>query len=340
MLAACAALTAVVDPFFHYHAPLKGFPYVVDNQLTQNPGMAQHMSYDSCIIGSSMTVNFHTTDFAELLGLNTVKLSYSGAYPKDDDNILKIVFDESTKARQEQAVKAVIMPVDPSTYTAGTEVTKYPLPEYLYDHNPLNDAPYLWNRDVLLQYVLRPMINRKPTDLSTVYASWWTPDYYNEQWVLHGYEPPEKVEEEMPAETLIPGTKDNLEANILPWIESHPETTFYLFYPPYSILYWNDAVTENRLEATLRQDAYLAERFLAYDNVRLFYFQDIPETVTDLNNYADYTHYKPEINRWMVEQFASGGGEVHSMQEMQTHLNHMRSIVEETDLEAILARKN
>ena len=63
---AVAALVVYVDPFFHYHKPLEGFPYLVDNQLSQNPGMAQNMEYDSVILGSSMTVNFQTTWFKEL----------------------------------------------------------------------------------------------------------------------------------------------------------------------------------------------------------------------------------------------------------------------------------
>ena len=66
-LFAISAMVVYVDPFFHYHEPIEGFPYIVDNQLSQNPGMARHMTYDSCIIGSSMTVNFHTDDFKELM---------------------------------------------------------------------------------------------------------------------------------------------------------------------------------------------------------------------------------------------------------------------------------
>lgn len=52
LLLAAAALVIYVDPFFHYHRPLKGFPYLIDNQLSQNPGMAQNMEYDSVILGS------------------------------------------------------------------------------------------------------------------------------------------------------------------------------------------------------------------------------------------------------------------------------------------------
>ena len=61
--ATTAALVIYVDPFFQYHAPLGWFPYLVDNQLSQNPGMAKHMEYDSVILGSSMTVNFNTVWF-------------------------------------------------------------------------------------------------------------------------------------------------------------------------------------------------------------------------------------------------------------------------------------
>ena len=37
LLLLSAALVVWVDPFFQYHAPLEGFPYLVDNQLSQNP---------------------------------------------------------------------------------------------------------------------------------------------------------------------------------------------------------------------------------------------------------------------------------------------------------------
>ena len=180
----CTAAVVYVDPFFHYHAPLPGFPYIVDNQLSQNPGMAKNMSYNACIIGSSMTVNFDTDDFTELLGYDTLKLSYSGAYPKDDYNILSIVFDERTRARKEHPMEAVFFAMDIPTMTADTEQTKYPLPEYLYDDNIFNDVNYCLNKDVLLQYIMRPLIQGKGSDLSEIYFSWWTPDYYNINWVM------------------------------------------------------------------------------------------------------------------------------------------------------------
>ena len=232
-----AALVVWVDPFFQYHAPLADFPYLVDNQLTQNPGMAKHMEYDSVILGSSMTVNFNTNWFEELMGLKAVKLSYSGAYPKDQANIMDIIFDSGHE------VKSVFLGVDVTTYTGGVEETKYPLPAYLYDDNYLNDIQYVLNKDVLLNYVLRPLADPDQTDLATVYQSWWTDEYYNIQWVMHNYEPPVKVEEETEPDAFLESTDQNLRVNLCAYIEQNPETTFYIFFPPYSILFWYDCCT-------------------------------------------------------------------------------------------------
>ena len=331
-------IVVYVDPFFHYHRPLEGFPYVVDNQLSQNPGMARNMNYNSCIIGSSMTVNFDTDDFKELMGLDTLKLSYSGAYPKDDSNILSIVFDEESLARKNSPVDAVFFAMDIPVMAADKETVKYERPEYLYDNNIFNDVKYVLNKDVIMQYIFRPIVQKKGTDLSEVYFSWWTPDYYNIQWVMHTYEEPDKALEEVPADAMIAQSGVNLDVNILPFVEEHPETEFYFFFPPYSILYWHNVMQDNSLNATMAQYRYVADRLLQYDNVHLFYFQNMEE-VTDLNNYADYSHYKPEINRYMVECFANGEHEITSLEEMDLELTKMRGIIDEFDFDELFSQE-
>lgn len=334
-----AVLIIFVDPFFHYHKPLKGFPYQVDNQLSQNPGMARHMDYDSVILGSSMTVNFNTDWFAELMDLNTIKLSYSGAYPKDQSNIMKIIFDSGHE------VKKVFLGIDVITYMGDVNETKYPIPEYLYDDSYFNDIQYVLNKDVLLNYVLRPIADPDPTDLSTVYASWWTEEYYNEQWVLHNYTDPEQAEEEVPAGEYLPGTEKNLTVNICPYIEENPDTRFVVFFPPYSILFWNDVLKGNHLEATMEEYRYIAERLNRYENVEVYFFPDREDIVLDLNHYADYSHYHPDYNRFMTECFAGGEAGLVAKEgsgkgkPLEEYLSHMREIVENFDFEALLARK-
>lgn len=328
-----AALVIFVDPFFQYHAPLKNFPYLVDNQLSQNPGMAKHMEYDSVILGSSMTVNFDTRWFAQTMGLETIKLCYSGAYPKDQANIMDLIFDGGRQ------VDAVFLGVDVMTYTGGVNETKYPIPTYLYDDNLLNDVQYLYNKDVVLNYILRPLADPDKTDLATVYQSWWTDEYYNIQWVMHNYEPPAVVERETPGDAYLESTEANLRANLCPYIEQNPGTMFYIFFPPYSILYWNDVIRENHLDATMMEYAHIADTLLTYDNVRVFFFPDQEWIVTDLNNYADYTHYHRDINRYMTECFADGTCEIKSAEEMNGALRRMRAVIDDFDFEELFSKE-
>jgi hypothetical protein len=332
-LAAEAAVVVWIDPFFQYHAPLEDFPYLVDNQLSQNPGMAKHLTYDSVILGSSMTVNFNTDWFEEQLGLDAVKLNYSGAYPKDQSNIMERIFSSDNQ------VKAVFLGVDVMTYTGGVDETKYPIPEYLYDDSVWNDAQYLWNKDVFLNYILRPIADPDKTDLSTVYQSWWTDEYYNIQWVMHNYVQPDEIAEETPKDAYIDSVRLNLETNICPYIEENPDTDFYIFFPPYSILYWNDVMRENHLEATMEEYRYIADTMLAYDNVRVFYFPNQEWIVTDLDNYADYSHYHRDINYYMTQCFADGTCEVTTPQEMEEALARMRQVIDGFDFEELFSKE-
>ena len=343
ILVICAGMVFYVDPFFHYHAPIEGFPYVVDNQLTQNPGMARHMEYDSVILGSSMTVNFETDWFKELYGLNTLKLSYSSAYPKDISNILEKIYSPYDDGRAKD-IREVYLGLDIITYSGDTDETKYPLPGYLYDSNPLNDINYLLNKDVLLQYVLRPMADPEPTNLSHVYASWWTDEYYNEEWVLRGHDAPSINPVPMDEHAFDPGIAKNLEVNIIPYIKAHPETHFHIFFPPYSILFWNDVMLDNRLEATFNAYRCVCDMLLQYDNVRMYFFPAESDIVTDLNNYADYTHYKPEINYYMTTCFDEEmpkdliSKDPYDRTGINTYLDRVRDMLDEYDFETLNAK--
>lgn len=329
-LAAAAALVIFIDPFFQYHAPLSFFPYKVDNQLAQNPGMARHMEYDSVLLGSSMTASFDTDWFEQELGLNTVKLSYNGAYPKDEANIMEIIFD----ARKD-SVSTVFMAIDQAAFSADTQETKFPIPEYLYDKNPFNNVQYLFNKDVLLNYIFKPLADpTERTQWNQLYKPWWTDEYYTKANVLMYYEPEPEAEKPMPADSFLEGVKANLDANICPFIEAHPETEFVLWYPPYSILYWNDVMRAQRLDAVMEELSCMTQKLLAYDNVRVFCFQDQREIVCNLNNYADYTHYHADVCRYIVQCFADGSCEL-TEDNYEEVLGGLAKLAETYDYEAI-----
>ena len=329
LLCAVAFCVYAVDPFFVYHAPLDGFPYVIDNQSAQNPGMARHMEYDAFLTGSSMTFNFDMDDFERELGLNTLKLSYAGAYPHDEALIMDVVFERDD-------VQAAFLSVEIPTLTGDVSETKYPVPWYLRDKNPFNDAPYLLSKDVFLQYIMKPLVHPEKTPLNMVYADTWrTDDWYGTGKVMEGFVLSGKAKQETDAQSLITLCEKNLEENFLPYIRENPETTFYLFYPPYSMLYWYNLEREKRMEATLAMVRYTAERFLEYDNVRLFCFSDDTAYITNLDNYGDYSHHKPAYNSHMVSCFANGSGEWKTMEDADVSLDRLRTMVHTYDFDTL-----
>lgn len=324
-----AAAVIVVDPFFHYHEPLECFPYQIDNQLSQNPGMAKHMEYDSVLLGSSMTVNFETDWFREEMGLNTLKLSYNGAYPRDVSNIMAKV-----DARDGE-LKRVFWGIDLASYTGGTEETKYPIPAHLYNDNLADDVNYWYNKHVLLDYILKPAIEREPTDLSGVYASEEAlQGCYDREYVLAHYTVPEKNDAWFPEDMFIEGLDANLEANILPLIESHPDTQFTIFFPPYSILYWYEYVQNNQMDAVMYEYRYFMEKLLAYENVELFFFPGKEEVVCNLDLYADAGHYNQSINRYMTECFVDGTHRI-TADNYEEELQRMKSMIDTYDYDAL-----
>lgn len=296
-LLAAALLVVLADPFFQYHKPLAGLFYQVDNKLNQNPGMARHFDYDSVIVGSSMTINFDTELFRQKMGLDTIKLSYDGAYPKDVDTIMKIV-EES-----DRSLSAVFLDIDIYTYKNAPGLTAYEIPAYLYDQNPLNDIPYLLNKEVILQYIIRPQVERESTPINEIYWT-WPVMYYGKEFVAQTYHAPTEFLPSIAADSYSQNISDNLDNCIIPHIESMPDTEFYVFFPPYSILYWYDRYADGTLSAELSGIGQIVETLSAYPNVKLFYFQDQFDYIKDLAHYTDYTHYNHDMNDFITECFA------------------------------------
>ncbi len=333
LILAGAAVIAV-DPFFHYHAPIKGFPYVVDDQVDMNPGLARHMDYDSVLLGSSMTVAFDTDRFMQDMGLKTQKLSYNGAYPKDQANILDIIFDAKSR-KGSTPLKRVFLCIDELNYSADTEMTKFPVTDYLYDENPFNDVKYIWNKDVILDYVIKPVIDRTDaSEWNRIYKPWWQPQHYNLANVRLYYEPAPEAPDKTPVEEYIKGIDANLDKNILPYIEQHPDVTFTIFYPPYSILYWYDAKRRDQTEKIVAKYRHMTSRLLEYDNVEVYFFQNDEDVITDFNNYADHTHFSPEICDYMTDCMSRGDRRV-TKDNLEEELGKLFILAEEYDYESI-----
>lgn len=306
----------LVDPYYHYHKPYFGFPIILDDAVYQTAGAAKHLEYDSAIIGTSMTENMHTSWFDEELGWNTMKLSYSGARTND----LQAIFAQVEQ--KEGELKHVVMDINTYQLTEESWTSYVERPHYLYDNSLLNDYQYLYNHDILVLSVQRSIAWMKGVEdnIDSAYT-WEDPELFRKEIVLNvAKETREKLIGDRPIDEnlyVVSGTttedlerklqvcQDNLD-NILPFIETHPETEFWVMIPPYSMLYWEELVLQGTLEDMLAIYTYAIEHLLSYDNVKIFYFQNEPEIITNLDNYRDSAHHSPEYNRYMFECMRDG----------------------------------
>ena len=64
---------------------------------------------------------------------------------------------------------------------------------------------------------------------------------------------------------------------------------------------------------------------------------DNEEIITDINNYADEIHYKPEFNSWMVQCFYDGTEEIFEG-DIEKDMEHLKSVVTGYDYETLFSR--
>ena len=91
-------------------------------------------------------------------------------------------------------------------------------------------------------------------------------------------------------------------------IRAHPDVTFDIYLPPYSILQWI-ALRETSSETLKSVDAfsaYFCKRLMDFPNVRLFDFRSVSEVTHDLNNYSDVIHHSPAIDLKVLDWLARG----------------------------------
>lgn len=324
LLAAYALCVLYIDPFCQYHLPVNGLSpdFNRKTQTYLNAGYAKNADYDAVVLGSSVAENFYASQFSRRFGCKAIKLPSASAYSKDYAEILNVVF-------REHDVKYVFYSLDGFAYWNEPDAAKHELPLYLYDNNPLNDVEYLLNIQ-MIRYMDQMLANRRNNQnvaLDDAY-NWHSGHTFSEKNTLEKYTREDLASTEKSPEYYMEKTMANM-ANMVPFIEAHPETTFYVFFPPYSILWWDSHIRSRSLDGVFNSWEYLMEEYLRYDNVRLFFFQNIPE-IQDLNNYRESMHFSEELNAMMVDAMAAGAYEVRP-ETISKVLADMRKTVEAFD---------
>ncbi|MCI9095969.1 MAG: SGNH/GDSL hydrolase family protein [Lachnospiraceae bacterium] len=324
LLLACVLAVVVFDPFFQYHKPLKGLKAVLTDKEYQCVGSLKTFDYDSVIAGSSVSENYNNGWFDQGFGCKSIKAIRSYGATADLCYLLDIAFEH-------QDLKYVFYNLDPSALEADPETT-YELtgcPMYLYDDNYVNDVRYWLNKGVLMEKIPYLIANSLMGDYdennSYNWAQW---KEFNSDMILGLYIRKPSVSEMKPRDYYEDLLRKNLDM-LTDRITAHPETEFYIFVPPYSMLWWDNIYREGDTEAYLYNMEQAMKTLLAYENVKMFYFQNDREIITDLENYMDILHFSPEINRYICDSLIAGKRQVNS-ENYAEEIRSMRDLAYET----------
>lgn len=325
LLFAAAAVVAVMDPFYHYHAPLGGMKAVVSKAEYQCIGTVRNFAYDSVVFGSSVAENYNNRWFDEAFGGKTIKAIKSGAATAD----LVYYMNEAFASRE---LVNVYYCLDIAALFADADKI-FPdasLPLYLYNHDPFDDVHYLWNKTVLFEHIPYELAAGLDAgfDEGASY-NWAQYKTFSAEGTLSHYDRPGTVSAMKKADGSAETIDGNL-ALISDVVRAHPETQFRFIFSPYSMLWWDEAYRDGESDGYLYAVRRAAEALLAFENVEIYYFQNDAEIITNLDNYMDTIHFSEEINHEIVRRMQAGECRL-TMENLDGTLAEMERLVGEIE---------
>lgn len=303
---AIIAIAWIVDPYFHYHKPFSFLSYRLYNERYINDGISRNFEYDTIITGTSMAQNFKTSEADKILGVKSVKETFSGAgFRELSQNLDRAL-------RRNDNLKTVIWSIDFNALIRDKDFDAYvDYPEYIYDDNLLNDVRYIFNKTMWYEGIIPNLVMTIKGQESTTFDEYsvWDKELGYER-VMASYA---RWEERGP---MIPGLTDdekkmvaeNIRQNLVELVKKYPNTVFYLYYTPYSICWWDFMNQEGMMMMQFDAEDIATELLLQCPNVKLYNFSNQYDVIADLDNYRDREHYGAHINSLILEWLADGEG--------------------------------
>lgn len=300
-----ALFTYLMDPFYQYHEPYFGLQAVLNDRDNQVAGSIRTLPYDSILLGSSVVENCDSSFLDAAYGCHTLKIVKGSGSTADLLYYLR-------QAHERQELHYVFWGMDIAALCAPTEVTLYgdDIPRYLHTETVLDDFPYLFNKDILFMKI-PTMVAYSYLDINTGGNAYdWSrwKDFYAEKAML-AYTKPDEVLPSSLSEEQKQLVSENI-AMVVEEIKSHPETQYTLFFPPYSLLWWDFGYTNGLADTYFYTLEHALPALLSCENATVYYFQAERDIVCNLDNYMDTLHYSPQINQYMLDCMVSGTHQV------------------------------
>lgn len=294
-------IIVIIDPFFHYHKPLKSMGYRIDLQRYQNDGILRNFDYDAVIIGTSTAENFKTSEMDMLFNSKTVKVPYSGAGLKEIHDALQRAIKSNSD------LKIIVWGLNYHQIFQEKNYMPYKeYPTYLYDDNLVNDVKYIFNASVFqrsIKDVVFYTIQGNDTTNFDDYSNWNSVFKFGKEEVL-------KWKVESPVAKGQRPNLENIEYNILSLVISNPNIEFYFFWSPYSIATFNACNREKTLDDFFIAEKEAFQMILPYSNVHFFSLFDDFDIITNFNNFKDTGHCHEDINSYILKCMQKGNHQV------------------------------
>ncbi|MCR4568048.1 MAG: hypothetical protein K5769_08345 [Pseudobutyrivibrio sp.] len=322
-----SSVIIVIDPYFHYHGPLEGYYYNLDNERSQNDGIIRHFDYTGMIIGTSMAENFKTSEADELFGGKFIKVPFAGGtYREQNENIENAI-------KYNSKLKTVIRPLDYAYIIDDANRLRDDLgsyPDYLYDNNPFNDVNYIFNKEILFDICL-PMIKAKssgvPGGMTSFddYSNWMDDTKFGAKAVLQDRREFKAPEMNQPfVDEIKEQVKTNITKNVVNLAKANPDVQFYYYITPYSVAWWGSQMELGTVDRLISAEQYAIELMLECDNIHLYSFNTEFDLTADLDNYSDECHHGDWVNSQILGWLYSGTDQL-------TKDNYKEYIVVEAD---------
>ncbi|MGL5964984.1 MAG: hypothetical protein ACRCZ2_11420, partial [Fusobacteriaceae bacterium] len=257
--------------------------------------------FDSILIGSSMTRNFEIDNIDKIFNWKTIKLTMSAATQRD------IFFTYNFVKEVNPNLKNIIMAVDIETFFQKKDFQKIEFDKSFYVKNRDFNLGYLLNFRTIkysLEF-LKLNIFKSEKEIKDIYKLGYKYEYKKDNILNLVKDYKKEINSNLENNVLdsqkLENMKDNYVNNLKIILESSKDKTFYLFFPPYSIHYYDNLVIDGSIDEYRNFKEFLIKELVEYENVKIYDFQGIDSIITNFDNYGDLMHFSPEVSQQILE---------------------------------------
>lgn len=316
-----AAIVVVFDPFYQYHEPWFGLNAVLNDRDNQVVGTIRTFDYDSVLLGSSVAENYDSSFLDASFDCTTLKVIRASGSTAD----LLYYLD---KAHRRQELKNVFWSMDIFALTASPQITltSKNTPHYLHTDTVLDDWPYLWNKEILCETIPQMLaFSRMGMNTQGQAYNWARGKNFSAEGAMRAYDKPKEENVFYAAEDSVDTSAEEVEdafsmdeqqnlTENLSMIEEelsmHPDTSYTIIFPPYSMMWWDCGYVNGVLETYFEVLEQTIPVLLTHDNAKVYFFASDRDVICNLDNYMDMIHYSPDINQYMLEEIVQDGHRV------------------------------